>query len=153
MVKIGFIAEGDSEDIFLKSSSFKLYLNQLGVDTSSELIINAEGKKKLYHPTGDFSKLKARIDTWLQILSDKGAQVVFLLLDRDNDDNCYTQFKSKVHHHLQNIIIVATQEIEAWYLADTEAMQKLLHTKLNAIDQPEFSETNRRNRPANAVIS
>lgn len=137
MVKIGFIAEGDSEDIFLKSLSFKSYLNQIGMDTSSELIINAEGKKKLYHPTGDFSKLKARVDTWLQTLYDKGVQAVFLLLDRDNDDHSYTQFKSKVYHHLQNVVIVATQELEAWYLADTEAMRKLLHKKVDAIKQPE----------------
>ncbi len=137
MVTIGFLAEGDSEAILIKSDSFQAYLHSLNLDCKTDLVINAGGKGKLYHPTGDFSKLEQRVSGWLLTLEDKGAEKIFILLDLDDNDDTYTIFKSKVCSRTVDIIIVAKQELEAWYLADTKALCKFLDTEIDEIAYPE----------------
>jgi hypothetical protein len=137
MVKIGFIVEGDSEAILIKSDSFQSYLKSLNLYCESDLVINAKGKYNLYHPSGDVSKLKTRVLGWLKTLEDKGAEKNFILLDMDNSDPCYTIFKSKVCSRPIDIIIVAKQELEAWYLAETKALRKFLQVDIDEITDPE----------------
>ncbi len=137
MVTIGFLVEGDSEAILLKSDSFQAYLHSLNLVCNTDLVINAKSKSYLYHPTGDFSKLELRVSGWLLSLEDKGAEKIFILLDMDNSDASYTIFKSKVCSRPVDIIIVAKQELEAWYLADTIALRKFLAADIDAILHPE----------------
>ncbi len=137
MVTIGFLVEGDSEAILIKSDSFQAYLQSLNLVYNTDLVINAKSKSYLYHPTGDFSKLELRVSGWLLTLEDKGAEKIFILLDMDDDDATYTIFKSKVCSRPVDIIIVAKQELEAWYLADTIALRKFLEADIDEIADPE----------------
>jgi len=137
MVTVGFLVEGHSEAILIKSESFLLYLKSLGVRCEPDLVTNAIGKFNLYHPSGDFTKLRERVFGWLQSLEDKGAQKIFILLDMDNDDGSYCVFKSKVCKRPMDIIIVAKQELEAWYLADTPTLAKFLDAEIEEVKNPE----------------
>lgn len=140
MVTIGFIVEGDSEAIIFKSASFQAFLTTLGLRSSPDFVINVEGKGKLYHPHGDVYKLKEPNDARLATLYAKGCEKVFIVLDRDNDDACFTEFKSKVYHHPDNVVVVVTQELEAWFLADTAALNAYFKTENLNITAPEDFE-------------
>jgi hypothetical protein len=137
MVTVGFIVEGDSEVILIKSEPFINFLNKIQLHCSNELVINAGGKFNLYHPKGDFSKIEIRVNGWIETLKDKGAELIFILLDFDDSDDNYTSFKQKIFHQENNIIVVAKQELEAWYLADTNALNKYLGTTGLEIENPE----------------
>ena len=137
MVKIGFIVEGHSEAILVRSETFINYLSGLGIETTKELVINVVGINNLYRVNGDLESIEERVEGWLKTLYGKGAEIVFFVLDKENSTECFTQFKSKVYHHPKNIIVVAEQAIEAWFLADTITMQKFLHPAFPEIDFPE----------------
>lgn len=137
MVTIGFIVEGDSEAILVKSEGFICFLNNLKLHCSKELVINAGGKFNLYNPNADFSKIGIRVTGWIETLKAKGAELIFILLDFDDSDDSFTLFKQKVCHHESNVIVIAKQELEAWYLADTAALNNYLGTTDLAIENPE----------------
>lgn len=137
MVTIGFIVEGHSEDILVKSPSFQQYLNDIGLQSSKDLVTNVIGRNNLYRVNKDLENIKERVDDWIKKLHDKGAVIVFIVLDRENSDSCFTEFKSKIYAQPENIIIVAVQAIEAWFLADTASMQSFLKHTIDAVGFPE----------------
>lgn len=114
MVRLGFIAEGATEKIILESQDFKNLLNELKVNFIPE-IIDAEGNGNL---------LPQNIEKHSQILLDKGATKIIVLTDLD-EDACITQTKARIQPLENHIVIVSVKQIEAWFLADTEAMRKL----------------------------
>lgn len=137
MVTIGFIVEGDSEAILLKQKDFIDYLAGLNLNTTPEMIINARGKNKLYHPSGDFSKIEQTATGYIKTLLSKGCSKVIIILDFDNADDSFSLFKQKVFHLEGNILIIAKQAIEAWYLADTKALCNYLNKEIPPIPNPE----------------
>lgn len=137
MVKVGFIVEGHSEVVIVRSDSFKVYLNSLGLETSYELTINAVGKNNIYDTSGNLNRLKTDTDERLNQLYELGAVVVFILLDRDNADNCLAEFKSKIYRHPETVVIVAMQQIEAWFLADTDCLRQFMQKNIPEIESPE----------------
>ena len=138
MVTVGFIVEGDSEAILLKDDSFLSFLQSININCNKDLVINAGGKNNLYHPHADFSAIERKVKGWVETLKDKGASVIFFLIDFDNSDPCFTQFKSKVYHYPQNIIVIAKQALEAWYLADHIALSAYLQQNILPVKQPEL---------------
>ena len=74
MVNIGFIVEGDSEKILVSSEQFRASLLQLNLKIIPEGVINAVGKRHLFHPHGDFTTIKPKVDSWVNILENKGAK-------------------------------------------------------------------------------
>ncbi len=137
MVTTGFIVEGDSESILIKDESFINFLSSMNISISKDLVINAGGKYTLYHPGSDFTKLESRVNGWINILKSKGAQVIFFILDFDNSDVCFTQFKSKTFHYAENYVVIAKQALEAWFLADHQTLSIYLDKQLNIIPDPE----------------
>jgi len=91
----------------------------------------------MYHPAGDFSNIQPDIERWIQILKDQGAKKIIFLLDFDNSDPCFTAFKSKVFSGNGNIVVIAKQALEAWFLADTEALQRYLKKRIEPVENPE----------------
>ena len=137
MVTAGFIVEGDCEAILLKDASFLGLLASLNIFCNAGMIINAEGKNNLYHPKGDFTRIERKVNAWIEQLEANGAQTIFFLIDFDDSDTCFTQFKSKIFHDSSNFIIIAKQALEAWYLADHQALSNYLKTKINPVKEPE----------------
>ncbi|MBK8565980.1 MAG: DUF4276 family protein [Saprospiraceae bacterium] len=117
MVKLGFIAEGDTEKRVLTSENFKELLKRLGL-SFLENVENAGGVSNLR---------KEKIKSLIQIQKDRGAEKVLILTD--SDGKCITSAKQEIDPAGENIVIVAVQMIEAWFLADSAAMSIFLKGK------------------------
>ncbi|HVA98416.1 MAG TPA: hypothetical protein VNG53_05935 [Bacteroidia bacterium] len=115
MVKLGFIAEGTTEKIVLESDDFRNFLTELKIDFILA-VINAEGCGNL---------LPHNIEEYSQILIDKGATKIIILSDLD-EDICVTITKERIKALENHLVIISKKQIEAWFLADTEAMKHLL---------------------------
>lgn len=114
MIKVGFICEGHTEKILLESAAFGHLLAKLKIEPLQ--VINAEGCDNL---------LPHNIVSYITILEEAGAQVIVILTDLD-DDVCITKTINRISARPQNITVVAVKKIEAWFLACTPAMQRML---------------------------
>lgn len=126
MVKLGFIGEGATEKIILESPQFRQYLQSLKIDFVEE-VVDATGKDNF---------LPQNIEKYSQILKDKGASTIIILTDLDKD-TCITLTKERVNPSENHVIIVSVKEIEAWFLADGQAMSIFLNDSLFSINNPE----------------
>ncbi len=70
---------------------------------------------------------------YVEILEKDGAESIIILTDLDKDI-CITQTKERISARKQDIVIIAVKQIEAWFLASSIAMGKLLN-------QPDFHFT------------
>lgn len=136
MVKVGFIAEGDSEKILLDSPAFRKYAFTLGVEIVT--VVNAEGINKMMVTGNKIEAARRRLNGFAQILLDKGAQVIIILLDYDNSGLRYKQIKERIPLDIRALnIIVAKQMIETWHLCDTNALRSYLAFRVEEINSPE----------------
>ena len=127
MVKVGFIVEGTSDSIFVKSEKFRKYLlHRLSLEADEENVITARGKPNL----------KKNLKSFINHL-DKAVQYIFIMVDQDdkeqqkrsrkyNPPDCPLSVIKEISnfadnsHYLKNnhIFVVMTREFEAWLLAD-----------------------------------
>ena len=114
MVKVGFIVEGTSDLIILKSDYFQKLYKRLNLNVQNDFFRVAKGK----------STLKTNFKSFVASLK-KEVQFIFLLVDQDNDEcplktkNDILTFKDNRHYNSENLIFISmTREIEAWFLAD-----------------------------------
>jgi len=114
MVKIGFICEGNTEQILLQSDSFKKLLTSLNLESLP--VIDAKGAGNL---------LPHNIVGYISRLENQGAQKIFILTDLD-EDICITQTKQRIKARPQDIAIIAVKKIESWFLASSPAMAALI---------------------------
>ena len=129
MVKIGFICEGDTEQILLLSDNFQLYLSSLNLQAVN--VINACGSGNL---------LPHNIKGYIESLEKAGAEVIFILTDLD-DDICITKTKSRIKSREQDIVAIAVKKIEAWFLANDNAMRSLLNNAAFSFPNPEMESS------------
>ncbi len=125
-MKIGFIVEGPSDAKVIRSEDFATLLASIGLELID--IIVPEGKTHFFHPNAELNVVKQKVDSYIKILEDKGAEKIFFLVDLDTE-RCYTSVKSKIPHRAVDSIIVCKKALEAWYLADTKLMSSLLRLK------------------------
>lgn len=125
MVKLGFIVEGDSEKILLESEHFRNYLRTHNI-AFVEIIANAMGGGNL---------LPHRLPEYKQILKDHGATHFLILTDLETDP-CVTETRNRIGHADDHTVIVCRKAIEAWYLADSSLLSKLLKRKYH-FEHPE----------------
>ncbi len=116
---LGFIAEGDTEKRILVSNNFKSILNNLGLHFIED-VENAGGVTNL---------AKDKIKSLIKIQQDKGANKIIILTD--SDGKCITSVKNEIDPENKNIIIVAVQMIEAWFLADKNAISTFFKKNYN----------------------
>ncbi len=126
MVKLGFIGEGATEKIILESRQFQEYLLSLGLDFVKEVV----------DATGNGNLLPHNIEPYSQILKSKGATIIIILTDLDKDQ-CITLTKNRVAPLDNHVVTVSVKEIEAWFLADEEAMRTFLKDGDFKIEYPE----------------
>ena len=115
MVKVGFITEGHTEKIIIKSDAFQEFLTQNGLLFTHEVIV-AEGNNNLTE-----SKAASNV----AILRDKGVEIIFILRDVD-DALCVVDARNKVMQASDIQPCVAVKAMEAWFLADTKAMRSII---------------------------
>lgn len=111
MVKVGFIVEGETEKLIIDSEGFQALLTELNIECVSEAI-NASGNGNL---------LPHNIIPFRETLKDLGAEYIIILTDKDND-TCITMTRQRVTEREKQIIIVAVQQIESWFLADSQTL-------------------------------
>lgn len=127
MVKVGFIVEGTSDYIFIKSEKFRKCLYQkFSLETDEESVRIAHGK----------SYLKKNLQSFIRSL-EKEVQYIFIMVDQDDKEQQKRNRKYKPQdcplsvideisnfadnsHYLKNnhIFVVMVKEFEAWLLAD-----------------------------------
>lgn len=122
MVKLGFIVEGDSEKIMVESAGFKHWANAQGLEICSP-VINAKGGGNL---------LPHHMGPMLTQLARSAPDHIVVLTDLEDAPDVAT-VKARITDTHTQLIFVAVKALEAWFLADTEAMRSWLK-------QPDFFE-------------
>ena len=128
VVKVGFIVEGRTDSIILKEAKNLKYLfNKNDIEVNEDFVINARSK----------SKLKENFVSHYKNLVKKGVDYVFILLDQDDKEEQKKNRKykppdcpivtireiqkfgdNKNYINKNQVYIVMTREMEAWFLAD-----------------------------------
>jgi hypothetical protein len=127
VVKVGFIVEGDTEKILLESTNFKDCTAKIGVDICHP-IENAKGSGNL---------LPKHIGPLVERLTLQNPTHIIILTDLENDPDKQAVIDRIGTDHTQ-LIFIAVKAIEAWFLADTLALNNWL--KLEGVYE-DFPET------------
>ena len=126
MVKVGFIVEGDSEKIVIESSRFKDFLKSCNCQLITP-VINAGGGGNL---------LPKNSDVYLARLRQLSVDKILVVTDLEMEPSVAV-VRERIHNPDIDIIFVAVKALEAWYLADTTAMQNWLGDKNFCEPHPE----------------
>ena len=126
MVKVGFIVEGDTEKILLESENFEDWTKSIGIDICQP-IENATGSGNLLpkHIVPLVKRLKLQDPAYIIILTD---------LEHDLDKKAVFE---RIGTEQTPFIFIAVKAIEAWFLADTLALNKWLKLEDVYEDFPE----------------
>ncbi|WP_285544415.1 hypothetical protein [Dyadobacter frigoris] len=125
-MKIGFITEGHTEKIILKSDGFQEYLEAHDLEFVHEVIV-AGGKDNL---------TRDKVESNVKILRDKGAEIILVLRDLDDCLNI-EEANSKIMSDIDIVKVIAIQAIESWFLADTVTLGKILESQDFYFEKPE----------------
>ncbi len=121
MVKVGFIVEGKCERKIIESEQFVDFLKR----SNCELIypvIDAEGGGNL---------LPKNIEAHINTLKKQNVEKIYILSDAENES--VETVRERLKNDEIEYAFIAVKAIEAWFLADTEA----LRTWLDMPDLPE----------------
>lgn len=127
MVKLGFIGEGANEKTVLESANFRALLNKLGLGFI-ENVIDAEGGGNL---------LPKHLEDQIDSLKKEGATDILILTDQE-DAPCISSVKSRIDPDGNHIVVIAVRAIEAWFLADNNAMSAYLKSRFICKNPEEF---------------
>jgi len=117
MVKLGFIVEGKTEKLVIESDSFKKWLAASGCERINP-VLDANGGGNL---------LPQHIEPMVNLLKGAGAEHIIILTDLELDPNLDT-VKNRITTTHTDLIFIAVKAIEAWFLADSQAMNSWLET-------------------------
>jgi len=115
MVKVGFIVEGATEKIIIESENFNLWLKSNDIELVSP-VMDAKGGGNL---------LPKYIEPMIAQLKRNDAQHIAVLTDLEHEESVQAVI-DRITNDNVNSISVAVKAIEAWFLADTQAMNKWL---------------------------
>lgn len=126
MVKVGFIVEGACEKIVIESAVFKDFLQRNDFELI-EPVVDANGAGNL---------LPHNIEPFIGVLEANGAERLYILTDSDGLP--VESVKERINHAKITAYFIAVKAIEAWFLADTQAMKKFLEIE-NCKPPPTFA--------------
>ncbi len=115
MVKLGFIVEGDSEKIMVESPAFQTWAEAQGLEICSP-VINAKGGGNL---------LPHHMEPMVAQLARSEPDHIVVLTDLEDAPDI-AAVRARVTETHTRLIFVAVKALEAWFLADTEAMRSWL---------------------------
>jgi hypothetical protein len=122
MVKVGFIVEGSCEKVLINSVRFKRWASDQGLEICDPVIDARGGGNLLPH---HIKPMLAQIER---------SQPDHIVILTDLEDATDVQaVKARITTEHTNLIFVAVKALEAWFLADTDAMRRWLNA-------PEFFE-------------
>ena len=129
MVKLGFIVEGDTEKILVESSRFSEWLNAHDLELIRP-VLDANGSGNL---------LPKHLEPMVKLLHAKDAQHIIILTDLENEFDVAV-VKQRIANPHTDLIFVAVKAIEAWFLADSQAMCQWLKLDNFFESQPEATK-------------
>jgi hypothetical protein len=129
MVNVGFICEGDTEVKIVKSSTFQ----QLLTDCNLQCVFPIEDAD------GNGNMLPHKLMERRRVLEQAGTHAIFVLTDLDQDVSI-KDTRLRIGEYEDQHIIVAVRQAEAWFLADSATLSRLLNTHFY-VEHPE-KETN-----------
>ena len=115
MVRVGFIVEGDTEKMLIESDGFRKFTSSNGIEVCSP-VIDAKGGGNLLPQNILPSVLRLRM---------ANVEHIVILTDLENAPSVEA-VKTRIGSDYTNLIFVAVKAIEAWFLADTNALRKWL---------------------------
>lgn len=113
--KVGFIVEGGSEKVVIESAQFKDFLNRNGYDLVTP-VIDAEGGGNL---------LPNNIAEFISRLERAQVDDIYILTDLEDEPDINI-VRERVAHQGVTFAFIAVKALEAWYLADTLALNSWL---------------------------
>lgn len=119
VVRIGFICEGETEKIIVESDKFRKGLSELNLEFV-----------KAIDATGNGNLLPQHIPAFIRNLEKEGAEKILILTDLDKD-KCITLTKERIAPEQKQTIIIATRQIEAWFLADSTTLSAIFHSNFH----------------------
>jgi hypothetical protein len=125
LVKIGFIVEGDTERIIIDSGMFKSWTKTQGIEICGP-VLNAKGGGNL---------LPKNILPMINTLQQFTPNYIVILTDLEDAPN-EALVRKRIGTEHTELIFIAVKAIEAWFLADTDALKKWLRTEVYE-DYPE----------------
>jgi hypothetical protein len=129
MVKIGFLVEGDTEKKIIRSQIFNEFLASNNLEAIPTLFPAKGNMGK------DVFKNLDKINSLIEILKEKGAEHIFVIRDLE-DLECVVLARNEINSEsVQKVIVEKT--IESWFLADTEALQKVFSSDNIIVEFPE----------------
>ena len=138
--RVGFIYDGETEEVIIKSEMFDNYLASIGLRS-----------------VGEFKYRRNKLSVYSDILCGKGAEIVVILTDMEQAP-CFSEvFERYDNENLEDYhkIIVVKRMGEAWLLADTNTLKGILRIgrdrAFNGNNNPE-AETNP-HRKINELLS
>lgn len=114
-IKVGFIVEGGSEKIIVESQQFRTLLTQYDFELVTP-VIDAKGGGNL---------LPQNIDVFIQRFASKDVDRIFVLTDQEDEDSVQT-VRERIAHESIDFSFIAVKALEAWYLADSTAINNWL---------------------------
>lgn len=114
-IKVGFIVEGGSEKVIVESTQFRDFLDSNGYELVTP-VIDAKGGGNL---------LPQNINVFIERLFQNEVEQIFVLSDLEDDDSVDV-VRQRLTHESIKFSFIAVKALEAWYLADSSAMNKWL---------------------------
>ena len=128
MVKVGFIVEGDTEKLIVESAAFVDWLATNGM-TLVTPVVNAKGGGNL---------LPRNIGPFVTTLQQADADHIVILTDLEHEAST-DAVRARIGQQYTNLIFVAVKAIEAWFLADTQALRQWL--QIDTVQEPTPEQT------------
>lgn len=129
LCRIGFIVEGGSEKVIVESPAFQELLHRGGYELVKP-VIDAKGGDNL---------LPQNMEAFLQRFKHLAVDAIFVLTDQE-DAKSQDEVRERIQHSDIRFIFVAVKALEAWYLADTQAMRNWLRDHDFFEFEPEATE-------------
>lgn len=124
--RVGFIVEGDTEKIVIDSEAFRTWARTHGIDICSP-VIDAKGGGNL---------LPRHLGPLVERLNAEQPDHIVILTDREDAPDVAT-VRQRIGTTHTRLVFVAVKALEAWFLADSQALQTWLAVPGVSEDHPE----------------
>ncbi len=126
VVRVGFIVEGKTEAMVINSNAFKQWLAQQGLELCRPALDAKGGGNLLPQNLGDL----------VNVINAHAPQYIVILTDLE--DAVSTEVvRQRIGTEYTHLVFVAVKAIEAWFLADTTALNSWLKTQGVVEEAPE----------------
>lgn len=137
MVKVGFICEGETETIILNHSNFDDFLASFNIEKVGRAIKSGDDDKE--GGIGNMKPNHPKVIRNVNALLEQEAEYIFFIRDLENLP-CIISAKDEIHSIPNGVKVISVKAFDAFFLADTETLTKLLGQDYQLDEKPESFE-------------